>query len=91
MKLARERGWEGRKMNGLGYAAWPDRLFLPPHNGKKKFGAIAARRFWVEFKRPGEGLTPRQAEMHVDLKARGEDVYTCESRAGFEALLKAHS
>jgi len=72
-------------MNGLGFRDWPDRLFLPPH------GKRSGRRFWAEFKRIGQDLTPSQEEMHADLKARGEEVYTVRTRDEFEKILKAHS
>lgn len=47
-------GFRTRKMNGLGFRDWPDRLILGPN------------RFfcWVELKRPGEVPTAKQELMH---------------------------
>jgi hypothetical protein len=61
-------GGEARKMNGLGYMSWPDRLVLRPG---------VERALWVEFKREGEDLTPSQKDMHKKLKRLGQRVVTC--------------
>lgn len=53
-----------RKMNGLGFAGWPDRMFIAP-NG---------RVFWIEFKRPGHKPTPIQFALHCQLRGRKHDV-----------------
>lgn len=68
-------GWESRKMNGLGFRSWPDRLFLPPRVRTKKQGAALGRRFYVEFKKPGEESTPDQTRVQNELRERGETVY----------------
>lgn len=52
-----------RKMNGLGYAAWPDRMVL--HEGRTVF---------IEFKRPGCKPTELQAHLHAHLCKSGFDV-----------------
>lgn len=75
---AKELGWAARKMNGLGFRSWPDRLFIPPR-GK----ASALESIWVEFKKPGEVPTPDQARMHEDLRARGELVFVFDNRHAF--------
>lgn len=60
-----------RKMNGLGYRSWPDRLVLGP----KKF------LWWVEFKRPaGKGtkagvLSQGQEDLFEELEHLGFTVY----------------
>lgn len=64
------RGAQSRKMNGLGFASWPDRLVLKPG---------VARVLWIEFKRPREKLTPGQALMQEYLKSMGQAVVTCHS------------
>ncbi len=74
-------GWISRKMNGLGYNSWPDRVFIPPP--KKKTG----NRFWVEFKRLGEEPTPAQWRMIRDLRSRGEKVYVVDKQITFRRLL----
>ena len=68
-----------RKMNGMGKAHWPDRLFLLP-------GALS---IWVEFKRIGEFLTPNQAELHKDFRSMGHEVYVCETVQEFVEVLRA--
>lgn len=78
VELVKGRGWLARKMNGLGYRDWPDRLFVPPEGAPKRAGA-----FWVEFKRAGEVPTPKQAEMHRTLRARGEAVYVVQNMQEF--------
>jgi hypothetical protein len=81
VEIAKSRGWLARKMNGLGYAAWPDRLFIPPE-------AVRAPdkgwRFWVEFKRHGQKPTPAQLDMIRTLRSRGEKVYVCDTFEKFE-------
>ncbi len=61
VKWAKKNGWVTRKMNGLGYRSWPDRLFL------HRFGVAA----FIEFKRKGKLPTPQQGDMLVDLQKRG--------------------
>lgn len=58
--FAKDNGVLVRKMNGLGFNAWPDRLFL--YRGRVLF---------IEFKKPGEVATPAQAELHGDLRDQG--------------------
>lgn len=83
--IALEFGWISRKMNGLGYRSWPDRLFIPPI---KKFRHDHRNTFWVEFKRPGEVATPDQERMIKDLRKRGEKVYICDNVVDFKMILK---
>lgn len=67
--FAKDRGCLIRKMNGLGFAGWPDRLFITPS------GAV----FWIEFKRPGGKVTPLQAALHSQLRARRHAVYVVDT------------
>lgn len=78
---AKALGWTSRKMNGLGFRSWPDRLFIPP---KQKL--IARRPFWVEFKKHDGVLTKDQARLIAELRARGERVRVCHS---FEEFIVA--
>lgn len=87
VRHAKERGWVARKMNGLGFRSWPDRLFLPPHSERRHH--LLVRAFWVEFKRPGEEPTPDQARVHRDLRARGEVVHVCDSFDAFVEVFAA--
>ncbi len=66
---AKERGCRSRKMNGLGFRSWPDRLFVIPGRGTA----------WVEFKRPGEQPTEQQYEMLGWLAKAGQLVIWTDS------------
>lgn len=79
---AHDRSWTSRKMNGLGFRSWPDRLFIPPRV-KKQMVNTRGRRFWVEFKRPGEEPTPDQARQISELRERGETVYVLDNKEDF--------
>lgn len=83
---AKERGWDSRKMNGLGFRDWPDRLFIPPVVRRRRQRSS----FWVEFKKPGEVPTPSQATKIALLRARGEEVYVLDNRDDFIKVLHAH-
>lgn len=82
---AQERGWESRKMNGLGFRDWPDRFFISP------IRAAHRRSFWVEFKKPGNEPTPSQAIRIADLRLRGEEVLVLDNRADFVKALDART
>ena len=62
---AKKLGYLARKMNGLGFSGWPDRLFIGPH-GEAVF---------IEFKRPGGVLTAGQTLIIEELKTRGVPVF----------------
>lgn len=57
-------GYVTRKMNGMGFNDWPDRMIV----GDK--GRVA----WVEFKRPGEEPTENQSDLHTMLRLSGHPV-----------------
>lgn len=57
-------GLVSRKMNGLGFNSWPDRMFLIP-GGKPLF---------MEVKRQGGTPTEGQAELHAMLRRLGYEV-----------------
>lgn len=76
----KKRGIMHRKMNGLGFRGWPDRLFILP----------SGRVVWIEFKRPGGKLTPLQEAIHAKLEALGHHVHVIDTKnAGAETLLRA--
>ena len=83
-KQVRGMGLLVRKMNGLGYRDWPDRLVVGP----KGFT------LWVEFKREKQSLSPGQHEMMLALQARGQNytvAYTAaQALAELHRLLKLH-
>lgn len=87
---AHARGWLSRKMNGLGFRSWPDRLFVP-RKMKRRENPFVLSPFWVEFKRPGEEPTPDQARMIKDLRARGETVHVFDNKQDFIKAFDRHS
>lgn len=58
-----------RKVNGMGFRGWPDRLFIFP-NGVVVF---------IEFKRVGGKLTQLQAQIHRELKELGHHVIVSDN------------
>jgi hypothetical protein len=65
VKEARALGCLCRKINGLGYASWPDQMVLCP-GGKVLL---------IEFKRPDEELTEAQADLHSEALKIGHKWY----------------
>jgi len=68
LRLLKERKLDikVRKMNGLGYAAWPDRLIIGPRGFM----------MWLEFKRPKVGkLSAGQEAMFMEMGTMGHQVY----------------
>lgn len=84
VKYARKHGWLARKMNGLGYVSWCDRLFIPP---KKTGGGFV---LWVEFKVPGKQLTALQQHHHKDMLAREQYIHVVWTFEDFVTLLKSY-
>ena len=87
---AKLHGVLSRKMNGLGFNAWPDRAFLPPQVSAKLRRAnpeATLPLLWVEFKREGEGLTDLQVDMHKDLRKRLQQVHMIDNMPAFKELL----
>lgn len=80
--LAQGRRWLTRKLNGLGYMAWPDRWFIAPTR------ACAIPEFLVEFKRRGEVPTPLQWRMIRDLRRRGVKVFVIDTYEKFLTLFE---
>ena len=62
IKWAKNQGWRVRKMNGLGYRSWPDRMFIGP-------GFVA----FIEFKRPKEVPTTLQQRILDELVEFGHN------------------
>jgi hypothetical protein len=90
-RKARELGVTSRKMNGMGFNSWPDRMYMIP-GGKPLF---------IEFKRPGEEPTPLQEDNHKMLRELGYDIEThtdaeeafasIKRRLGVEAITSARA
>lgn len=93
--IAHAAGWVTRKMNGLGFNSWPDRLFIPPKLRRKVYKGntfhLYQRVFWVEFKRPGEEPTPAQDRMIKELRGRGEVVYVIDNVEEFRRVFQQHN
>jgi hypothetical protein len=68
-----------RKMNGMSYAGWPDRLMITP----------SGRHFYIEFKRPGGKLSPRQEALIGELRARSVVVYVVDDAGRGKAIIDA--
>lgn len=78
-KYAKEvYGCKSRKMNGMGFADWPDRVFLT------KCGKI----IWIEFKRYGEKPTPNQAELHKWMREHGHTIEVVDRVETFANFFK---
>jgi len=61
-----------RKMNGMGFRGWPDRLFIFPN------GVCV----WIEFKAPGKlkNLSANQKEIIGELQNRKHTVYVVDNK-----------
>lgn len=82
MRYAKRKGLLPRKMNGLGFRSWHDRLFAPP-KGSRWHAPI----LWVEFKREGHDLTPAQAAHRNDMTARGQECHTVRTFEEFQDVV----
>lgn len=79
MKLIKCLPIKARKMNGLGFAAWPDRLIVGP----------AEFSIFIEFKRPGRGkLSEGQKILFAELEEWGHPVLIhTDAREAFDDLV----
>lgn len=76
-RKAKAAGWWVRKFKSPGNRSVPDDVF-----------AKDGRSFYVEFKATGETPTDLQAEEHRQMREAGLTVYWCDSRLGFDWILK---
>lgn len=69
---AKKKGVLVRKMNGLGFRGWPDRLFIFPSGAQ----------VWVEFKAPGKlnNLSANQKEVINKLTEFKQDIYIIDDK-----------
>ena len=72
-----KHGLIARKMNGTGFASWPDREFMKP----------GGRPFFIEFKAPGEKPTPGQEDNHRMLRGLGYTVYVVDDKAAGREII----
>ena|SRR3990167_2766547 len=82
-KYAKAQGWLLRKMNGLGFRSWCDRLLIPPSSK-----GVVQPVLWCEFKRKGKHPTLAQENHHGDLRLRGQHVYVVNDFDTFVSILK---
>lgn len=77
--IAEAVGWLNVKLD-LAKKSWPDREFFGP----------ASQSFMVEFKRPGERPTKKQARIHEDLRVLGHKVFVIDTVQDFRRLLERY-
>ena len=79
--VAKLNGWTVRKVSWPGRRGAPDRLFA------KVSPCGKIRHVFIEFKRPGADPILRQSKEHIELRAAGFEVHTCDSiNAAFRIL-----
>lgn len=81
VRYAVSKGFEHRKMNGMGAKSWPDQQFFMA-------GGFS---FFVEFKKPGEGPTAKQLEKHRELRNLGFDVHVIDNPVKGKALIDSYA
>ena len=79
VKYAKLRGCLVRKMNGFGFAGWPDRLFLLPEG----------KTFWIEFKSPTGVLSEGQKSLIAQMRELGHIVYVVNDVEKGKAIVEA--
>lgn len=84
---AHGRGWLSRKMNGLGFNSWEDRVLLPP----ARHGNVLMPPLWVELKLPGKAPTKLQRDHHRAMRRRGQVTRVVHTLAEFKATLEEHA
>ena len=73
-------GIKGSKLSVLGDTGYPDRIFWVP----------GGRPLLIEFKRPGEEPTPKQAHIHEELRKLGYGVEVHnDAIEAFQAVVSA--
>lgn len=73
---AKRKGCLVRKMNGLGYRSWPDRMFL-----------FSGRTMFIEFKKPDAVPTPLQLAFHATMLKKGHEVFVVDDVSYGKALI----
>lgn len=80
---ARKKKWLLRKMNGLGFRSWCDRLLIPPPSK-----GVEQPVLWIEFKRKNKEPTVSQEHHHLELRLRGQHVHVVDDFDDFVRILK---
>lgn len=70
---AKARGWTSRKMNGLGFRSWPDRLFIPPPVPQKKLNFPGGRNAAQQSVRRDPRNAQKMQRFWVEFKREGEE------------------
>ena len=79
VRLASIAGYEHRKLDvGRGSKNWIDHAFWGP----------GGRHLLIEFKRPGEKMTPGQTVRFMRLAKMGHEIYEIQTLDDFEKLLE---
>lgn len=69
VRHAKDNNFKVRKMNGMGYRSWPDRMFL--------YRKVCM--FFIEFKRSGEVPNENQEREITELRRMGFTVYVVDN------------
>lgn len=94
MAWAHGRGWLSRKMNGLGFNSWEDRVLLPPARADRSTARSTLHvvaPLWVELKLPGKAPTKLQRDHHRAMRRRGQVTCVVHTFEEFKATLEAHA
>lgn len=76
--LAKERGYFQRKLSWIGRRSAPDRFYSRSDRGP----------FLIEYKRPGEKLTPLQEREVARLREAGVTVYVVDNKKDCEEIFR---
>lgn len=76
-KYAELRGWMVVKLMLCSIDSMPDRMFM-------RKGVV----IFIEFKRPGEEATVKQAKRHRDIQAKGVKTFVCDDLDQAKEILR---
>ena len=80
VEYARTLGFKPHKMDTGVESGWPDYMFV----------GYASLIIFVEFKRPGEPLRPRQARVIKEMANRGQAVFVIDNVDEFKRIFDLH-
>jgi hypothetical protein len=79
-RWCKENNIPHRKLNGLGFSGWPDKMYPMPRG----------RMIFIEFKRPGEAPTELQWYVITMLRDRGFPVVICYTKEAAVEFIKQY-